>query len=180
MSCKVNVLINFVKSCLLKRNISLLVISGLLLFAGLTACTPINLFEKTVVIPGNSWKSSFKPEIRFTITDTSSPYQLYFIIRHTDQYHYNNIYINLKAKGPGSDSAQTARYDIKLGSDETGWKGSGMDDIFEHRVPLTPRSQGSAFYFRKPGEYVFTIEQLMREDPLEYVLNTGIRIEKQQ
>lgn len=53
-----------------------------------------------------------------------------------------------------------------------------MDDIFEHRQLLTPRSADKAFYFKKPGDYTFTIEQIMREDPLEQVLNTGIRIEK--
>ena len=34
------------------------------------------------------------------------------------------------------------------------------------------------FYFRKKGDYTFTIEQIMREDPLNNVLNVGIRIEK--
>lgn len=180
MSCKTCYLFTFVKTVYLKRYSFTLLLISLLFLSGFSACTRTSLFEKSVVIPGHAWKSSFKPEIRFTITDTSSPYLLYYTIRHTDQYHYNNIYINLHARGPGSDSVQSVRYDISLGNDQTGWKGSGMDDIFEHRVALTPRAPGSAFYFRKAGEYVFTIEQLMREDPLEFVLNTGLRIEKQQ
>ena len=53
-----------------------------------------------------------------------------------------------------------------------------MDDIYEHRIPLTP--VGMPFRFRKPGEYTFTIEQVMREDPLENVMNVGLRIEKKQ
>mgnify|MGYP003461691057 FL=1 len=53
-----------------------------------------------------------------------------------------------------------------------------MDDIYEHHIPLTPA--GTPFYFRKPGEYIFTIEQAMREDPLEHVMNVGLRIEKKQ
>ena len=32
----------------------------------------------------------------------------------------------------------------------------------------------------KAGNYTFTIEQIMREDPLENVLNVGLRIEKKQ
>lgn len=148
------------------------------LLAGTFSCTHIDLFEKTAVIPGHSWKSSFKPSFTFTITDTASPYRLYFIIRHNDRYRYNNIYINLYAKGPGQDTAQSATYDIRLATNEKGWLGAGMDDIFEHRQLLTPRSADKAFYFKKPGEYTFTIEQIMREDPLEQVLNTGIRIEK--
>ena len=53
-----------------------------------------------------------------------------------------------------------------------------MDDIFDHRIALTP--DGPGYYFRKKGTYTFTISQIMREDPLEHVLNVGLRIEKKQ
>ena len=144
----------------------------------LTACQTIDLYEKTATIPGHSWKSSFKPSFSFTIKDTASEYQLFITLRHKDKYNYNNIYINLSTQQPGEDSARSARYDLKLGDDETGWSGSGMDDIYEHRIPLTP--VGMPFRFRKPGDYTFTIEQDMREDPLENVMNVGLRIEKKQ
>jgi len=159
------------------------IVKRLLLFLApsafcLTSCQTIDLYEKTATIPGHQWKSSFKPSFTFSIKDTSSSYQLYVTLRHRDKYNYNNIYINLITRQPGQDSTQSARYDLTLGSDETGWKGSGMDDIYEHRIPLTPA--GTPFYFRKPGEYTFTIEQVMREDPLEHVMNVGLRIEKKQ
>lgn len=141
-----------------------------------SSCQTVDLYEKTATIPGYKWKSSYKPSFTFTIADTTAPYQLYVILRHRDKYNYNNIYINLTTKQPGQDSIQSARYDLKLGSDETGWLGSGMDDIYEHRIPLTPA--GTPFYFRKKGDYTFTIEQVMREDPLENVMNIGLRIEK--
>ena len=153
-------------------------ISLVFLLSVAVSCTRTNLFEKTAVIPGHSWKSSFKPAFTFTISDTTSPYMIYLIIRHNDRYSFNNIYVNLYAKGPGPDTAQVVPYDMRLGTDETGWLGSGMDDIYEHREPITPRSPDKAFYFRKPGEYTFTLEQIMRQDPLENVLNAGIRIEK--
>jgi gliding motility-associated lipoprotein GldH len=140
------------------------------------SCQTIDLYEKTATIPGHKWSSSFKPTFKFTIKDNAVPYQLYITLRHRDRYNYNNIYIKLTTQQPGQDSTRSARYDLKLGSDETGWLGSGMDDIYEHRIPLTPA--GTPFYFRKPGEYTFTIEQVMREDPLENVLNVGLRIEK--
>ena len=55
---------------------------------------------------------------------------------------------------------------------------TGMDDIYEHRILLTPARQN--FYFKKPGNYAFTVEQIMREDPLQNVLDVGLRIEKKQ
>lgn len=140
------------------------------------SCTTIDLYEKSVTIPGHSWKSDYKPSFTFTIKDTSSPYLLYFVLRHNDKYSFNNLYINLYAKQPGQDSAQSVRYDLPLATNERGWLASGMDDIYEHRILLTPR--GQEFYFKKPGDYTFTIEQIMREDPLKNVLNAGLRIEK--
>lgn len=154
------------------KNVSLF-LAGAFLLAG---CRSIDLYEKTVSLPGHQWNSSYTPSFSFTIKDTSAAYQLYFIIRHSDRYHFNNIYIDLSARQPGMDSAQTARYDLRLGTDSEGWLGSGMDDIYEHRIPLTPL--GGRFVFKKPGEYTFTLKQIMREDPLQQVLNVGVRIEK--
>jgi gliding motility-associated lipoprotein GldH len=148
-----------------------------LVFA-ILSCTSIDLFEKSVAIPGHSWKSNFKPAFQFTITDTVSPYQVFFVIRHSEEYNFNNIYINLHVQQPGIDTTQTIRFDLPLATTEKGWLGTGMDDIYEHRIPLTPSTQ--YFYFRKPGNYTFSLEQIMREDPLAHVFNVGLRIEKKQ
>src|SRR5690606_34043495 len=101
------------------------------------------------------------------------PHSIFFVIRHNEKYNYNNIYTNIYVKGPGIDSVLKIQKDILLATNEKGWLGSGMDDIYEHRVTL-----GKAEPL-KAGEYTFTLEQIMREDPLENVLNVGIRIEKQ-
>lgn len=152
---------------------TLLIISLLL---ALYSCNTIDLYEKSVAVPGHSWKSSFKPTFNFTIRDTSSPYSLYLVLRHNDKYDFNNIYLNLYVKRPGVDSMQAAQYDLTLANNETGWQASGMDDIYEHRISLTPANQ--PVYFKKSGNYVFKIEQIMREDPLNNVLDVGLRIEK--
>ena len=131
-----------------------------------------------MTIPRHSWKAIYKPSFTFTIKDTTSGYGLFVILRHNDKYNFNNLYINLHTKQPGSDTTQSARYDLTLATNEKGWLGAGMDDIYEHRIPLTPA--GQKFYFRKPGDYTFSIEQIMREDPLNNVLNVGLRIEKKE
>lgn len=146
----------------------------------LISCTTADLYEKTASIPGHSWKSSYKPSFTFTIKDTSSSYQLFLVLRHTDKYNFNNIWLNLSVKSPGADTTRTFHIDKKLGSDEKGWLGSGMDDIYEHRIELLDELVNNDISFRKPGNYTFTLEQIMREDPLAHVLNVGLRIEKKQ
>lgn len=138
----------------------------------LSSCTTVDLYEKNVTIPGYAWQNSFKPSFDFTIKDTSSLYQLFLILRHNEKYNYNNIYINLYIQPPGQDTAIKVQRDLQLATNEKGWDAAAMDDVYEHRIPLgEPQTL-------KAGNYKFTLEQIMRENPLQNVLNAGIRVEK--
>ena len=136
------------------------------------SCTTVDLYEKSVTIPGHQWQRSFKPSFDFTIKDTTSPYRLYLVLRHNEKYNFNNIFVNVFVKGPGSDTVQKIQQNLVLATNDKGWLGTGMDDIYEHRIPLGPDQS------LKAGNYTFTLEQIMREDPLENVLNAGLRVEK--
>lgn len=139
-----------------------------------SSCTTIDLYEKTVPIPGHAWQNGFKPSFDFIIKDTTVFYQPFLVLRHNEKYNYNNIYINFFVQGPGQDTAQKFQLDLPLATNEKGWKATGMDDIYEHRIELgAPR-------LLKAGTYKFTLEQIMRENPLQNVLDAGIRIEKKQ
>ena len=163
----------FAKNNYLKRTYFFLPYLFLVGIAGavLSSCTTIDLYEKNITLPGHSWSSAFKPTFSFTITDTTASYQLFLVFRHTEKYNYNNIWINLYSQPPG-DTVHKARFELQLATNDKGWLGTGMDDIYEHRLALT-----DARKFRA-GTYKFTIEQIMREDPLENVLNAGLRVEK--
>ena len=137
----------------------------------LNSCTTVDLYEKTVSLSNHEWSGNYKPEFSFTISDTTSLYEAYFVIRHTEKYNYNNIWINLYSQPPG-DTLHKAMYEIKLATNENGWLGTGMDDVYEQRLKLTPPVR------LKAGTYKLALENIMREDPLQHVLNVGVRIEK--
>lgn len=140
----------------------------------LVSCSSVDLYEKTVTIPRHEWQSSFRPSFDFVITDTNSFYDVFLVLRHNEKYNFNNIYVNLYIKGPGQDTAVKFQRNLSLATDEKGWKNAvAMDDIYEHRIPLAEKQQ------LKAGSYTFTLEQIMREDPLKNVLNAGIRVEKE-
>jgi gliding motility-associated lipoprotein GldH len=143
----------------------------------LAACSslPSGVFEKDVPVPGQQWESSFKPRIEFIIKeeDTAALYNIYLVVRHTDAYNYNNIWIKGTVQEPGDTAIRSERYDLALTNNQKGWEGNGMDDIYEHRLPLQYNTK-----FKKPGTYSFMIEQIMREDPLKHILDVGIRVEK--
>ena len=144
----------------------------------LAACTTNDLYEKVVAIPGHQWSSSYKPQFRFNITDTTSPYRVYVIFRHSEKYNYNNVWLRLGIKAPDSAQVASVQYELPLATNDRGWLATGLDDLYEHRIGLTPES--GDYYFKKAGTYTFTVEQLMREEPLQAVYNVGIRVERKQ
>lgn len=160
---------------LTRRLYFLTAISMALLTGGFSSCQSIDLFEKVENLPRQEWPASLKPAFDFEIKDTAVPYQLFVILRHTNKYNYNNIWIKLHTFSPDSTASQ-AQYELPLATNEKGWLGTGMDDLYEHRIALTPLNQD--FYFKKAGQYRFTLEHVMREDPLQHVMNIGLRIEK--
>lgn len=156
-----------------KKSLSLLLIACSLQWS---ACSvPSDVFEKDVAVPGQQWESRFRPTIDFTIQpqDTAYLYNVYLVLRHTDAYNYNNIWIKGTVREPGDSSTRSERYDLLLATNDKGWLGSGMDDIYEHRIQIQQQTK-----FKKPGTYSFMLEQVMREDPLKHVLNVGVRVEK--
>lgn len=141
----------------------------------INSCTQIEIFEKDVTIPRYQWQQSFSATGDFVITDTVIPHSIYLVLRHTDAYKYNNIWLNIGLQPPG-DTMHYQKVNILLGTDATGWEGSGMNDIWEVRKLLN----GDARRFKKPGRYSFSISQIMRDNPLPDIMSAGLRIEKKK
>lgn len=148
-----------------------LVVLVTVLVAMFISCQQIAVYEKNVPFTKHSWSAAEQPAFDFVITDTTSLYNVFVVLRHTDAYHYNNLWINITTIPPG-DTAQTVKANLKLG-DNKEWLGNSIDDIIEHRILINNRP----IHFKK-GNYKFVIQQIMREDPLPDVLNAGIRVEK--
>ena len=136
----------------------------------LTSCNTLDVYEKTAAFSSHEWKSAQILPFTFTIADTSAPYNFYVVIRHEDSYRYKNIWLNIQVKDP--DSTYTIKREFPL-ADNTKWLGTGMDDIIEHRITFNTLP-----IHLKKGNYTFSLQQIMREDPLQHVLNAGIRVEK--
>lgn len=135
------------------------------------ACDTIDLYEQTKPFPSHAWSSKEKLSFNFTITDTSSLYNIFAVVRHEDAYHFNNIWLNVTTITPDKKTTDQ-KVNLTLGNN-SGWLGTAMDDIIEHRVLLTK------FPVKlKGGQYTFAIQQIMREDPLQNMMNAGIRVEK--
>jgi gliding motility-associated lipoprotein GldH len=138
----------------------------------LWSCNKLDNFERTVFFPEHQWSGKNQPSFQFEIKDTVSKYNIYVVIRHEDAYHYNNLWINVITKAP-NENPITQKVNLQLANNSTGWLGSGMDDVFDHRIRIT-----NSPILLKKGVYQFSLQQIMREDPLPAILNAGIRVEK--
>jgi gliding motility-associated lipoprotein GldH len=139
----------------------------------LSSCTQLEVFEKNIPIPAYEWHSNQPITGSFAITDTTSYYNIYIVLRHTDAYKYNNVWLNIAFQAPG-DSIFNEKKELPLGTDATGWFGAGMNDIWEVRQLLNDVPKR----FKKIGAYHFTIGQIMREDPLLHIMTVGLRVQK--
>jgi gliding motility-associated lipoprotein GldH len=144
----------------------------LILFViSLASCQTIDVYEKLKTFPKHSWGSNEKPSFTFNIEDTTALYNIFLVLRHEDAYNYNNIWVNLTMRGP--NDTITIRREFILANNKQGWLGSGMDDLIEHRIPFNNKPAPL-----HKGTYTFTLQQDMREDPLDHILNAGVRVEK--
>lgn len=137
------------------------------------SCDTINVYERNATLENHRWQAADKPSFEFEISDSLSRYNIFIVLRHADAYRYNNLWLNIHTLAPGDSIAKVQALDLQLATNEKGWLGSGMDDIYEHRVRIS-----QAPVPLRPGLYRFQLEQIMRDDPLEHVLNVGVRVEK--
>lgn len=150
----------------------LLIIIFSFLILLLPSCEEIGFYERSVVIKEHQWKRSDTIRGEFNISDTAQSYDIFLVLRHTDAYQYNNIWLEFGLAGQ-TDSLYVQKLDVLLGSDAYGWEGSGFNDIWEVRKKLTPLPRK----FKYPGMYRFRIRQLMRDNPLKHVVSVGIRVQ---
>ena len=155
---------------IIQNNIIVFII-GCIFFASCNINSSLNIFEKNISFSNQIWNTDNRAVFNFQVTDTTSFYNIFILLRHTDSYQFNNIWINVTAIASG-DTAKTQQLNLRLG-DNKKWFGSAMDDIIQQRILITQ----NPVKFKK-GNYTFILQHIMREDDLNGILNAGIRIEK--
>ena len=145
---------------------------GICFSLSLVACQTIPLSEQNTIHPDHQWNSKKPEKYLFNITDTNNLYKVVFVIRHHNAYHYKNIWVEL-SHSSADEKGRAESFNLNLADDQKGWLGTGMDDIYDQRIPLYAKP-----IKLKYGLHTFTIKHTMREDPLQNILSTGVRIEK--
>lgn len=162
-------------------------------------CVTSPYYQDTKDIPAGKWNSKKTLNFAVNITDTNRYYNCYLIVRHTNNYAFSNLWLNVYIKGPSDSNFRKLAVDFGLATPQGQWLGKGMGEIYEQRRRLVlnhpdykkmPLSNDKTYeliaasgesadnLFHQKGLYQIKIEQNMRENILSDILNIGIRIEK--
>jgi gliding motility-associated lipoprotein GldH len=151
-------------------NIGALLIVVSLLFG----CEPNRVFEKYISIDQHEWSHNQEIIIETVIKDTTSDYNIFLNIRHNTSYPFSNLWFTLTTTYP-SGKTGTLKKQILLGDNKNlEWKSECMRDICIARIPIIEK-----LHFSEQGKYLFTIQQIMRTDPLTGIMDVGLRIERE-
>ena len=138
------------------------------------SCEKNYTYEKVQGIDDYSWDQGNKLAFTVEIEDTSATYNMYLIVRHTADYQFTNLYVNLHTFYPSGKKGSLLK-SIELGDNtKLSWLGECMNDICDRQEEIV-----EGIKFQEKGEYKFLVEQIMRTNPLDDVMGVGLKIVKQ-
>ncbi len=136
------------------------------------ACEKARVFDKNLALDKEGWFYNEQKSFEININDSSTAYNLYINVRHTDEYPYDNLWLKMTTVFPDS-SNQINNINVKLSETDGAWTGNCIDGICFNSVLVQ-----SNFSLDQQGKYAFILEQDMRINPLPYIFDIGIKLEK--
>lgn len=138
-----------------------------------SSCDSKRFYEAYKPIDGESWSAANKQLFEVDMTDSNAVYSLYFNVRHTGQYRFQNLFVFLETTFPDGGRYRDT-LECVLAEPNGKWYGSGIGDIKDHSFLFKRHVT-----FKEAGNYLFSFEQAMRVDPLLHVKDVGLRIERE-
>ncbi len=128
--------------------------------------------DSNVELDKHNWSYSERVKVPLDIDSADIPYNLYLNLRHTSDYKYSNIFLLIHITGPNGKKS-TERREFKLALPDGQWLGDGSGNLYSYQILFS-----EDYKFPMKGKYVIELEQNMRDNPLEYITDAGIRVEK--
>jgi len=136
------------------------------------ACDSSRVFDENKNFDNQIWHRDSSLVFNVEITDTLAVYNIYLNNRISSKYAHSNLYLFIDTELPNK---QTFRDTVEcLLLDPSGKPlGKGFGNVWSNKIPFRKHIR-----FPLSGTYVFKIEQAMRIEKLDQILDAGLRIEK--
>lgn len=139
----------------------------------LVGCDNSHLYESNVDFDKKVWLADSLPVFQFQIEDPDQAYNIYWNVRNTVSYPFQNLYLTYYLEDTLGNTIVEDLYQMDLFEPRTGKPyGSGLGDIFSHQILALPNYQ-----FDSAGMYQIRLQQYMRRDSLPEILSVGVRVE---
>ena len=152
-----------------KRRCLLLIPLCMTLLALLGCATGVE-YTADFTLPAEGWNKDSTLVFEYENHDTIARHDLYFYIRHNEEYPHANLYLYLEVETP----QQLIAYDTvnyNLASPRGEWYGKGWGTTRQLLLPYH-----KAFAFGERGRYRFHIRHGMRYERLLGVEDFGLQI----
>ena len=138
----------------------------------LASCGPSYLFEEEKTIVNGQWAYRETLDFKFSVADTTALYNLYVNFAYADSFPNQNVYVKFHTRFPdGKRLSKPLSFDFFDPMGNASGKCSGGDCSTQIAI------QQNAF-FQKAGDYIITLEQFGRVDPLPGMKTVGLSVEK--
>lgn len=136
----------------------------------LTTCQRGVVFDEFKSLSTQGWNADSALQFMPVLTDTLGEYQMHIVLRHTERYPYQNLWLFVDVK---RDSTLLRRDTIEsfLANERGEWYGSGMS---KYTLPLLYLEHIAL----QEGEYTLVVQQGMRDEILRGITDVGVKIVK--
>jgi len=139
----------------------------------LFSCTGKNkIFEKFEKFDNYDWNMDKVISFDVAIEDTSAMYNVYIPVRHTDNYPYDGLLINLTYSSPNGEQ-HSKNYKLQFRDKNGKFLGNGSGDIWDENSLIMKNAK-----FNAKGSYKFEIADNMQTTPTQGIMELGLKIEK--
>lgn len=149
---------------------NLIFVAAIISAVALSSCRHRPVYSEIKQVAGAEWSRFNTLHFKADVSDTAVACDILITLRTNSDYPYRNIFLFVTTTSPeGYSVKDTIEYFL---ADEKGkWFGKGLGDINDLSVKFR-----SNVVFPYRGIYEFRIEQGMRTDNLDGVMDVGLRI----
>ena len=130
----------------------------LFLFIGMCVSCDSNIVVSEMKSLPGYWGQNEKLEFVIPELDSLKTYHVFFHVRNTNEYPYNNIYIIANIQFPhGKTVTDTLEY--RMAAPDGSWLGTGIGEVKESKLWY----KENVSFFEK-GNYILTVSQAVRNN----------------
>lgn len=137
----------------------------------LAACQKPILVDQEISLPAEGWARADTLSWSFEVQDTNAIYDLLLTVEHTEDYRFQNCYVQFHTGFPGGELIrQVVSLDLQTPAGR--WLGDCRSQACRFTIPI---QQGA--FFNQTGGHRLLLEQYMRQDTLPGIRAFSLRIE---